>query len=232
MTTWGKVVILALRIMTLLAAVRKHRGNVQLIADELGVSRQTVYNQLEADPEAKRERDRLVGEVGSIEVAIRNLTFHVPGVDERAAEMGVGRKAAARAVAVEVIAAATNRARRDVAREIANNPGMRAALNEKLPADDDDPPHLFPATITLDQWRWLRGQRKGTAARLLAEVKRPWPKADPAPPESVHHTSFHIPTSAHDKLLKEAARQGVPATALFRAVLESVRKGRRWKRAA
>lgn len=212
---------------TILTVLRRNKGNMTATAKELGWSRQHLYNQITPDMKealgavrAKHDQRRDVT-VGMIRV----LKLDPEEVTLRALAGKVPERAAARALAVEILAKRANRPKREVVHLVSSDPDLEAALDAKLPPVSDEKPiakGIFPCSLTHEQAVWLRGQGKGYVGKLLDELTS-FPEVSQAERDgdvmAARQTSFYVADKARARIVAEAKRQGVSPIVLFRAVV-------------
>lgn len=206
----------------ILKALRDNKGNITRAARAAGLSRQTFYNQItpEIDAHLAELRERVGAKRDVTPELIQEVPVDPEEVTLRAMVDQVPERSAARAVLIGALASATNRAKRDVVHLVATTPALASAFEARLPAETDEPRKvLLAVSLTVPQWRWIREQGKGTAARLLAELKT-YPKAKTSPVDAPRSTSFLVSEVTRNRLYLEAQKQGVSHVAVFRAVVD------------
>ena len=203
-------------------------GSIAAAARKLGVSRQTIYDKCEVEPDVaaavaslRKEADpQAVRECLSKTNAA--LRVQRADVDARLANHeGESFLMAAKEVLIERLQERLNLSKREVLAQLhAHQKAMEMFLALLPPPPAKETKEQVTVTLTHEESTWIRAQSKGYAADLFRTLPKLPPAATALPPPECT-TSFLLGADEVATLKEEAQAQGVTPTILFRTVVRT-----------
>lgn len=214
----------------LIATLKANKGKVAPTATALQISRQAVYHHINDNPAVATALDKIRADLRKrrkpLPRALRSVVFAKGEIERYATEHGVSLRAAARALVMAKLMAATGRSERDITTEIRGSTDLAQALEDLLPPIDnsrlDEERATMSTSLTAEQLRWIRSQPDGTVAKLLA-ASADFPAVSDTTAEKTQ-TTFSVRAVDATRLREAAAQRKETTQTLIRQVIEVARR--------